>query len=105
MYTFRFWFEHGGGCLWSANDTAREQYGYKVNYKALPIAEDLQEELAALEAEYHTILDWDEPAAGCQWSAEQKTAFTKRAHLAYKALCAALGENYTVLDELDKCVR
>ncbi len=104
MYTYRFWFEHGGGCLWSANDAAREQYGYKVDYTALPITKDLQKELGILEAEYHTILDWDDPAAGCQWSEEQKADFVKRAHLVYEALCAELGENYTVIDETETCV-
>ncbi len=104
MYRLKFWFEHGGGCLWSANDAAREQYGYKVDYTALPITEELQQELRVLEADYHTILDWDDPAAGYQWSAEQRANFKKRAYLAYKALCDALGKDYTILDESDTCV-
>ncbi len=104
MYTFRFWFEHGGGCLWSANDAAREQYGYKVDYKVLPITEELKKELAAMEVEYHTVLDWNDPAAGCQWSAEKTADFEKRAHLAYEMLCAELGENYTIHDECDTCM-
>lgn len=104
MYIFKFWFEHGGGCLWSANDAAREQYGSKVNYKALPIAEDLQKELATLETEYHTILDWDDPASGYQWSAQQKADFAKRARYAYERLCAELGADYVLIDELDTCI-
>lgn len=104
MYTLRFWFEHGGGCLWSANDASREQYGYKVNYTALPISEPLKTELAILEKEYHTILDWNDPASGCQWSEEQKAAFIHKAQKAYAVLCAELGESYAVFDELDLCV-
>ena len=104
MYTFRFWFEHGGGCVWSANDAAREQYGYKVNYAALPIGEALQAVLSALEEEYHTILDWNDPAAGCQWSEEQVVAFSQKAKRAYATLCAELGEDYTVIDETETCV-
>ena len=103
MYQLKFWFEHGGGCLWSVNNTARERYGYKVNYTILPVSEPLKDKLAALEKDYHTILDWDDPAAGSKWSAEQTADFAKRAHLAYEALCSELGEGYTVLDELDPC--
>lgn len=104
MYTLRFWFEHGGGCLWSSNDAAREKYGYKVDYKTLPITEELKMKLATLEEEYRTFLDWDDPAAGCQWSPEQKRDFLQRARVVYSALCANLGDDYLVVDELNTCM-
>ncbi len=104
MYTMRFWFEHGGGCLWSTNNAARETYGYAVKYSSLPIDNELKTALASLEATYHTYLDWDDPAAGCQWTDEEKATFLCAANAAYHCLCAQLGEVYQVEKALCDCV-
>jgi hypothetical protein len=44
-YLLRYWFEHGGNCLWSANQDARDIFGYPINYDKLPILKGLAEEL------------------------------------------------------------
>lgn len=101
-YTLRFWFEHGGGCLWSADDITRARYGYKADYHTLPLSDSLKEELHILEQRYRTYLNWDDPAAGCQWTAEEKAAFSDKATAVYAALCTQLGERYTVVNELSR---
>ena len=49
-YVFKYWFEHGGTCLWSMNDEARNEFGYAINNEELPISKTLVDELYALEA-------------------------------------------------------
>ena len=52
MYEMKFWFEHGGGCLWSGNDETRNAFGYKVSYDTLPVSDTLKDTLTALEERY-----------------------------------------------------
>ena len=73
----RFWFEHGGTCIWGTNDSAKEEYGYAVDNGKLPISEKLLHMLNALEDEYSTYIDWNEPQNPSPWSDEQKKGFSK----------------------------
>lgn len=44
-YILRYWFEHGGICLWSVNDNAKKKFNYSVDHDKLPISKDLIQEL------------------------------------------------------------
>jgi hypothetical protein len=48
-YILKYWFEHGGTCLWSVNDNARKKFNYPVDNEMLPISKDLIMELNDLE--------------------------------------------------------
>jgi len=74
-YKLKFWFEHGGICVWGENDNAKEKYGYAIDNEKLPISKELIEELNNLEDEYSTYLDWNEPQNPSPWSEEQKKIF------------------------------
>ena len=37
-YHLRFWFEHGGTCLWAINEKAKNKYDYAIKQKNLPIS-------------------------------------------------------------------
>ncbi len=39
-YILKYWFEHGGTCLWSVNDNARKKFNYPVDNEMLPISKD-----------------------------------------------------------------
>ena len=101
MYRMKFWFEHGGGCLWSVNDAAKARYGYKVNIQTLPIDDSLKHDMVSLELRFRTYLDWDDPTAGCQWTAMEKEVFQRDARTVYERLCAQLGGTYCVENALE----
>lgn len=103
-YVFKYWFEHGGTCLWSMNDDARNKFGYAMDNKKLPISKALVDELYALETEYHGYLDWDYPPAPSPWKLKQKNEFKNRANEAHLKLKLELGSNFEIINEIDRCV-
>lgn len=104
-YILKYWFEHGGICLWSANDNARNKYDYPIDNRELPISKNLIDELYALEEEYHDYLDWNYPPDPSPWSEEQKQDFKNRANIAYHKLVTELGSDFEVINQIDECVR
>lgn len=103
-YKLKYWFEHGGTCVWGANNEAKEQYGYNIENNLLPISELLVMELGLLEEEYGSYLDWSDPRNPSPWTAEHKRDFVKRATKAYEKLCAELGTDYTIENGVGSCV-
>lgn len=103
-YQLRFWFEHGGFCIWSINDKAKEKYGYAVRNDALPISEDLVKEIDALENEYATYLDWNCPQNPSPWTKEHKTDFFYKATIVYQKLQKELGSDFEVTNEVSQCI-
>ena len=104
MYELRFWFEHGGTCLWSKNDAAREKYGYAIDFHNLPISCQLMNELETLESEYATILDWTAPQNPLLWDNAKKQDFVDRATIACNKLGAELQNDYVIQNEAVSCV-
>lgn len=104
-YILKFWFEHGGTCLWSKNDYARNKFGYAIDNNELPISEGLIEQLYKLEAEYRGYLNWDYPPSPSPWSSEQKSDFKNRANEIYICLKTELGNNFKVINEIEDSVR
>jgi len=103
-YHLKFWFEHGGICIWGNNEAAESKYGYAIEQKMLPISADLIEELNDLEDEYVSYLDRDYPPNPSPWTDEQKVDFLKRANLAYEKLKDELGVDFKVENNLLECV-
>jgi hypothetical protein len=64
----RNFFDPGGGiCLWSANDAARERFGYPVEARSLPLTENTWRRVAYLCAWYDTSIDWRYPPHASPW--------------------------------------
>ncbi|MDR0571160.1 MAG: hypothetical protein LBG71_08135 [Clostridiales Family XIII bacterium] len=103
-YKLRFWFEHGGYCLWGMNDEAKEKYGYPIENHALPISEALTMELNALEKEYATYLNWDCPQDPSLWTKKHKADFLNRATSAYEKLKYELGSDFEISNEVGRSV-
>ena len=103
-YKLKFWFEHGGGCVWSANAASKDKFGYAIETISFPISDILIETLNNLEDEYHSYLDWDYPPNPSLWSEEHKQDFINRTTNAYEMLCYELGETYAVENEVTSCV-
>lgn len=103
-YILKYWFEHGGTCLWSANENAREKYNYPISNETLPISKDLVEELYDLEEIYQGCLDWYDPSKTNSWTYDISQEFKERATNAYNRLVLELGEDFEVINEIDSCL-
>ena len=103
-YQLRFWFEHGGGCIWGANYEARQKYGYMIENEALLISDSLISELIALENEYATYLDWDYPPNPSPWTEEHKRTFSDKATLICEKLKNELGSDFDITNEINLCI-
>lgn len=86
-YQLKFWFEHGGICIWATNDKAKAEYGYAINNNSLSISNELINLFNSLEDEYYTYLYWNYPPNLSPWSKEHKDDFAYRATEAYNKLC------------------
>lgn len=103
-YTLRYWFEHGGTCLWAINNYAKEKFGYAISNEELPISQTLVEALYLLEQEYFGYLDWDYPPNPSPWTPKQKKDFKNRANETYFKLLLELGDDFEVINDIDECV-
>lgn len=103
-YQLRFWFEHGGTCIWGINDSAKGKYGYPIKSDNLPISKELVNELNILEEEYTTYLDWDYPPNPSPWTIEHKTDFINRATVVYTKLKSELGSDFEIVNEVSQCI-
>lgn len=103
-YQLRFWFEHGGPCIWGMNDKTKRKYGYAIKSDSLPISINLANEINNLEEEYGTYLDWSSPQRPSSWTKEQKIDFINRANLVYNKLKNELGTKFEIINEIDKCI-
>lgn len=104
MYKMRYWFEHGGFCLWASNKKTNEVYGYAIDFRKLPISNSIKEKLNALEETYVSILDWDCPSNPLLWSYKEKMDFVKQATSVLDLLKEELGEDYTIQNDVLSCV-
>ena len=90
----RFSFDYGGFCPW-ANDGAIEP-------NALPISQELIDEINSLCDEFDTSLDWEYPPDPSPWTKEEWYDFFKRSKLIYEKLEKELGADYELISELEK---
>ena len=100
MYTIKYWYEHGGGCLWSADEITVSKFGNLIDYHLLDLSASTIESISMLETQYATYLDWNNPAAPSTWSREKKNKFLTEATKTYYKIVEDLGETYTVINML-----
>lgn len=97
-YKMKYWFEWGGTCLWSANDAARNEFGYAVDEQQLPISQKLKNLLWYLQAYHENMMDMDNAPDDSPWWTEEDTVmFDKKKKFAYEQLCRELGEEYEIV--------
>lgn len=97
-YILKYWFEWGGTCLWSANDTARPEFDYAVDEQKLPISRKLKNLLWYLQAYHETMMDMDHaPDQSPWWTEEDSIMFNEKKKFAYDQLCKELGEEFEIL--------
>ena len=97
-YELTFFFDYGGGVLWSLNDAARKEYGYFVDLNRLTLSADTIQWANEMSEEYQTRLDWDDPNANKPiWPRTTERDFKRRSRLLFKQMANELGQDYIVL--------
>lgn len=99
-YRLRYFFDPGGGiCLWSANDAARERFGYPIDTRSLPLRENTWRRAAYLCSWHDTSIDWDYPADLSPWDASERERFNVEAQRLLALLREQLGREFEITDE------
>lgn len=99
IYKFRYFFDPGSGiCLWSANDLARETYGYPVNHDALGLPPAVANRIAELIALFDTSFDWNCPMNPSPWSNAELASFQAAAGELLQSLRDCLGPDFDISD-------
>lgn len=103
-YRLRYFFDPGSGvCLWAANDSTRDHFGYAVNCRDLPLSNTLSARLQHLIKWFDTSLDWDDPGGPSRWSPDEHDQFRRAARDGLEQLRAELPPvHYEIIDETDK---
>jgi hypothetical protein len=103
-YQIKYWFEHGGGCLWPTNESTEQKFGQPINEKKLPLSKETIVELDRLEKTYRSYLDWDYPPNPSPWTEEQKLDFLIRAQKLYYVMQRELGPDFEITNHISSCV-
>jgi hypothetical protein len=101
-YELRLFFDAGSGtCLWAANESARQQFGYAIDHWELPISENTKKWLQHLVVWFDTSLDWEAPGdADGQWTEEELHRFQQSVQQGLSMLLQELpSTQFTVRDE------
>ena len=100
-YEIRFFFDPGSGiCLWSANDEARERFGYPIELESLELSENLHRKALYLLRWYDTSLDWSSPGDPSPWSHDERLRFLNAAREFLDKLREFLGPEFEIRDEV-----
>ena len=100
MHKIKFMFDYGtASCLWGVNGEGI------LPLDGFPISKELMETLESLSIEYNSILNWDDPASGFVWTAEQIENFRLRAQEAYDQLVAEIGSTYEIQNWINFSLR
>ena len=90
----RFFFDYGGYCLWGNNGG--------LSYTSLSISENLLSEFDALNTEFATSINWDDPTLPSPWTKEDSANFISRANVAYEKLKDELGAEFEITNEVSQ---
>lgn len=102
-YELRYFFDPGSGiCFWSANQEARDRFGYPVGHGALNLSEDATRWLSHLIAWFDTSIDWSSPGSSDdRWSVEEMARFREAARRGLALVRDELGPAFVIADEID----
>lgn len=98
-FRLRYFFDWNCYPLWSANDAARNVFGYHVELKDLPISDQTVARIREICAWHDTALNWEYPPDPGPWGAEECERFNAAARGLLVDLRQELGPVYEIVDE------
>ncbi len=99
-YSILYWFDWGTGCFWSANDEARERFGYPIAPEALPLSAETIKQVNILMKWHDQALNWDYPPDPGPWRQEECDRFHQAAKELLLRVRKELGEGFEIIDRL-----
>lgn len=99
-FQLRYFFDWKCDPLWSANDAAREAFGYAVEPAELPLSDQTVTRIRKICAWHDTALNWDSPAEPGPWDAAEHDRFDEAARQLLTELRLELGPSFEILDEI-----
>ncbi|MCP4161202.1 MAG: hypothetical protein GY760_14100 [Deltaproteobacteria bacterium] len=102
-YKLKLLFDPGSGvCLWSDNEEANKKYGYAIDHKELPLAENTIRWLEYLIAWFDTSIDWSEPTKTSEtWTKQEESKFHLAVNKGFQLLISELAvEKFIVRSEI-----
>lgn len=92
MKRLRYFFDPGSGvCLWAADASASEAYGYAVDHNDLPLSANTKARLTQLTARFNESIDWTNPTErGPHWTDVTEREFLEAADLGLQMVVSEL---------------
>ncbi len=106
-YRLRFFFEWGGGCLWSDNDDANTDFGYgpldTPNTK-LPLSNETIRRCQEIGVWHDTSLNWDDPPDPGPWRQHECDRFNETVRHLLATIRSELRDQFEVIDQQPEAV-
>jgi len=98
-YKLKFWFEWGADTAFqTANDAARDQFGYIFQPELLPLSPETIERIHYFSEWHDTSLNWGYPPDPGPWRQEECDRFNKAATDLFEAVVRELGDDFEVVN-------
>lgn len=111
IYRLRFFFDYNcGGCLWSDNDAAYQNFGNGVldagifdlegniiKEPSIKLPIEIKEKVLQLDKLFSQSIDWDNPGGQSKWDKNQWADFYKQTRELHKQISLALGKNFEIV--------
>lgn len=99
-YKLRFFFEYQvGTCLWSANELARQKFGYPVELSELELPKKMRDKIKEINDRFETCINWDQPNGPAIWTENQRLSFNQAAKDLFLKIQNELGQKFEIIDE------
>ena len=98
-FILRYYFEHGAGPLWAADDPTELRYGIAVSPDDLPLSLETKSEIDRLGKWYWQSLNQHYPPDPSPWRQEECDQFNQAVTALLGTLRNELGPEFTLMDQ------
>jgi hypothetical protein len=106
-YKLRFFFEWGGGCLWSGNDAATSDFGYgplDTTDTKLPLSAETVRRCGQMADWHDTALNQAYPPDPGPWRLHECDRFNEAVRHLLATIRAELGDQFECIDQQPEAV-
>jgi hypothetical protein len=110
-YRLRFFFDYDcGGCLWSDNDAAYQNFdngvldadifdlhGNIIKKASIKLPAEIKRKVLQLDKLFSQSIDWDNPGGKSLWDENQWTDFYRQTRELHQHISLALGDNFEIV--------
>lgn len=101
-YRLRYFYDWSCLPLWSANDAARNEFGYSIDLANLPLSARTVARVHLMCAWHDTALHRDDPTQQGPWDADECDRFNAAAQQLLADLESELGSDFEIVDQFQR---